>query len=97
MPHLIILFLWFFWLLFATLPFDCRSICRLRAYPPTPPTQGGVSVVTPRGFKYQLASFAPQFAGYSQQDSQELLAFLLDGLHEDLNRIRKKPYIEVCG
>uniref|UniRef100_A0ACD5TK19 Uncharacterized protein n=1 Tax=Avena sativa TaxID=4498 RepID=A0ACD5TK19_AVESA len=24
----------------------------------------------------------------------ELLAFLLDGLHEDLNRVKKKPYIE---
>lgn len=56
-----------------------------------------MSVVTPRGFKHQLATFAPQFAGYSQQDSQELLAFLLDGLHEDLNRIRNKPYIEVVS
>lgn len=26
--------------------------------------------------------------------SQELLAFLLDGLHEDLNRVKNKPYIE---
>ena len=26
--------------------------------------------------------------------TQELLAFLLDGLHEDLNRVKKKPYIE---
>lgn len=25
---------------------------------------------------------------------QELLAFLLDGLHEDLNRVKQKPYIE---
>jgi ubiquitin C-terminal hydrolase len=25
---------------------------------------------------------------------QELLAFLLDGLHEDLNRVMQKPYIE---
>lgn len=25
---------------------------------------------------------------------QELLAFLLDGLHEDLNRVKNKPYIE---
>ena len=30
-----------------------------------------------------------------QHDSQELLAFLLDGLHEDLNRILKKPYKEL--
>lgn len=27
--------------------------------------------------------------------SQELLAFLLDGLHEDLNRVKCKPYVEV--
>lgn len=25
---------------------------------------------------------------------QELLAFLLDGLHEDLNRVKHKPYIK---
>lgn len=29
-----------------------------------------------------------------QHDSQELLAFLLDGLHEDLNRVLKKPFVE---
>jgi ubiquitin carboxyl-terminal hydrolase 6/32 len=29
-----------------------------------------------------------------QHDSQELLAFLLDGLHEDLNRVTVKPYVE---
>jgi Ubiquitin carboxyl-terminal hydrolase len=50
--------------------------------------------VTPKHFKWQLSRFAPQFGGYAQQDSQELLAFLLDGLHEDLNRIRVKPYVE---
>ncbi|THH21501.1 hypothetical protein EW146_g63 [Bondarzewia mesenterica] len=38
--------------------------------------------------------FAPQFSGYQQHDSQELVAFLLDGLHEDLNRVLKKPYVE---
>ncbi|XP_072026570.1 ubiquitin carboxyl-terminal hydrolase 4-like [Amphiura filiformis] len=48
----------------------------------------------PRNFKMQVGRFAPQFSGFQQQDSQELLAFLLDGLHEDLNRILKKPYIE---
>jgi ubiquitin carboxyl-terminal hydrolase 4/11 len=50
--------------------------------------------VTPREFKLTIGKFAPSFAGYGQQDTQELLAFLLDGLHEDLNRIYKKPYIE---
>eukprot|EP00468_Gymnochlora_sp_CCMP2014_P003771 CAMPEP_0167756956 /NCGR_PEP_ID=MMETSP0110_2-20121227/9667_1 /TAXON_ID=629695 /ORGANISM="Gymnochlora sp., Strain CCMP2014" /LENGTH=814 /DNA_ID=CAMNT_0007643111 /DNA_START=463 /DNA_END=2907 /DNA_ORIENTATION=+ len=48
--------------------------------------------VTPRGFKAAIGDFAPRFSGYQQQDSQELLACLLEGLHEDLNRIRKKPY-----
>lgn len=40
-----------------------------------------------------MGRFAPQFSGYQQQDSQELLAFLMDGLHEDLNRVKKKPYL----
>lgn len=30
----------------------------------------------------------------NQHDSHELLAFLLDGLHEDLNRVVDKPYVE---
>uniref|UniRef100_A0A8C1W2T2 Ubiquitin carboxyl-terminal hydrolase n=1 Tax=Cyprinus carpio TaxID=7962 RepID=A0A8C1W2T2_CYPCA len=51
------------------------------------------SYVAPRTFKTQVGRFAPQFSGYQQQDSQELLAFLLDGLHEDLNRVKKKPYL----
>lgn len=55
---------------------------------------GKNTAVNPRNFKYTVGRFAPQFSGYAQQDSQELLAFLLDGLHEDLNRVRKKPYIE---
>ncbi|KAJ7714742.1 hypothetical protein B0H16DRAFT_1617898 [Mycena metata] len=49
---------------------------------------------SPREFKTQLQRFAPQFSGYQQHDSQELVAFLLDGLHEDLNRVIKKPYVE---
>jgi ubiquitin carboxyl-terminal hydrolase 4/11 len=35
------------------------------------------------------------FKGYSQHDSSELITFLLDGLHEDLNRVRQKPYVEM--
>ncbi|XP_052726900.1 ubiquitin carboxyl-terminal hydrolase 8 isoform X2 [Vigna angularis] len=55
----------------------------------------GASPVAPRVFKSKLARFAPQFSGFNQHDSQELLAFLLDGLHEDLNRVKCKPYVEV--
>ncbi|XP_047968129.1 ubiquitin carboxyl-terminal hydrolase 5-like isoform X2 [Salvia hispanica] len=54
----------------------------------------GRAPVAPRLFKSKLARFAPQFSGCSQHDSQELLAFLLDGLHEDLNRVKHKPYIK---
>eukprot|EP01087_Luapelamoeba_hula_P023258 TRINITY_DN8513_c0_g1_i1.p1 TRINITY_DN8513_c0_g1~~TRINITY_DN8513_c0_g1_i1.p1 ORF type:complete len:1313 (+),score=298.81 TRINITY_DN8513_c0_g1_i1:395-3940(+) len=50
--------------------------------------------VAPTNFKQVLGRFAPQFSGYQQHDSQELLAFLLDGLHEDLNRVVDKPYVE---
>ncbi|KAI3823380.1 hypothetical protein L1987_04815 [Smallanthus sonchifolius] len=55
----------------------------------------GVTSVGPRAFKSRLADFAPQFDGYNQHDSQEFLAFLLDGLHEDLNRVKVKPYNEI--
>ncbi|CAZ84994.1 unnamed protein product [Tuber melanosporum] len=50
--------------------------------------------VSPREFKSTISRFSLSFSGYGQQDTQEFLAFLLDGLHEDLNRIQKKPYIE---
>jgi ubiquitin carboxyl-terminal hydrolase 8 len=54
----------------------------------------GTGSFVPRGFKKTISKFAPQFVGMRQHDSQELLAFLLDGLHEDLNRVRVKPYVE---
>lgn len=57
-------------------------------------TAWGNSAYSPREFKSQLQRFAPQFSGYQQHDSQELVAFLLDGLHEDLNRVKQKPYVE---
>ncbi|KAH0879144.1 hypothetical protein HID58_066538 [Brassica napus] len=54
----------------------------------------GQNTVAPRSFKTKLGRFAPQFSGYNQHDSQEMLSFLLDGLHEDLNKVKQKPYIE---
>ncbi|KAL3227405.1 hypothetical protein MRX96_048735, partial [Rhipicephalus microplus] len=56
---------------------------------------GNCSSVIPRPFKMAVGRFAPQFSGFQQQDCQELMAFLLDGLHEDLNRVINKPYIEL--
>lgn len=49
---------------------------------------------TPRQFKATIGRYGPNFSGYGQQDSQEFLLFLLDGLQEDLNRVQDKPYIE---
>ncbi|CAG5125435.1 unnamed protein product, partial [Candidula unifasciata] len=48
----------------------------------------------PRRLKELISKKNAQFFGYAQHDAHEFLAFLLDGLHEDLNRIRKKPYTE---
>lgn len=56
---------------------------------------GYSSSVSPWEFKSCLSRFASQFSGYHQHDSQEFLSFLLSGLHEDLNRIKKKQYIEL--
>ena len=50
--------------------------------------------LTPKTFKESLGKFNEHFAGNEQHDAQELLAFLLGGLSEDLNRIQNKPYIE---
>ncbi|KAF2634783.1 UCH-domain-containing protein [Massarina eburnea CBS 473.64] len=56
--------------------------------------ENGVSSFAPKNFKNTLGRAQPIFSGYGQQDSQEFLSFLVDGLHEDLNRIHKKPYTE---
>ena len=44
--------------------------------------------------KNLIALKATQFTGFAQHDAQEFMAFLLDGLHEDLNRVKKKPYTQ---
>jgi hypothetical protein len=50
--------------------------------------------VTPRFFKHDIANLHEQFSGNEQHDAHELLAFLLDGLSEDLNLVYDKPYTE---
>ena len=49
---------------------------------------------TPSQFRSKVGRCNGSMSGWEQQDSQEFLLFLLDGLSEDLNRILKKPYIE---
>lgn len=46
-------------------------------------------------FQWTIAKYSLRFNDFQQHDSQELLAFLLDGLHEDLNRVQQKKYVEL--
>jgi ubiquitin C-terminal hydrolase len=48
---------------------------------------------SPSDIKMKVASINPMFSGYAQHDSQEFFSFIVDGLHEDLNRVQKKPYV----
>ncbi|XP_055516689.1 ubiquitin carboxyl-terminal hydrolase 2-like isoform X2 [Leucoraja erinacea] len=52
--------------------------------------------ISPSEFKTQIQKYAPRFVGYNQQDAQEFLRFLLDGLHNEVNRVsvRTKAIVE---
>ncbi|CAM9805211.1 unnamed protein product [Chrysoparadoxa australica] len=50
--------------------------------------------ISPSQFKEVVGTLMPQFRGYAQHDVQEFLSFLLDAVHEDLNRVDSKPYVE---
>lgn len=50
--------------------------------------------VKPTQVKQVVGERAPQFQGYSQHDAQEFCAYILDLLHEDVNLIKSKPYVE---
>ena len=56
---------------------------------------GHSKYINPWDFRQIFVSFVKQFAGFSQQDSDEMLTFVLDSLHEDLNRVKVKPYSEL--
>ncbi|KAL7520503.1 hypothetical protein ACHAWX_005225 [Stephanocyclus meneghinianus] len=51
------------------------------------------SSLSPTALKRTIELFAPRFYGVQQKDSAEFLSYLLDALHEDLNRIRNPPYV----
>uniref|UniRef100_A0A0K2TYK3 Ubiquitin carboxyl-terminal hydrolase 48 n=1 Tax=Lepeophtheirus salmonis TaxID=72036 RepID=A0A0K2TYK3_LEPSM len=56
---------------------------------------GEARTIAPIKLRWTIGRYRQHFSGFQQQDSQELLAFLLDGLHEDLNRVTEKSYFEL--
>ncbi|XP_063924982.1 ubiquitin carboxyl-terminal hydrolase 32 isoform X2 [Zophobas morio] len=56
---------------------------------------GSTRSVAPLKLRYCVTKHAPHLGGGGQHDSQELLAWLLDALHEDLNRVARKQYTEL--
>ena len=54
---------------------------------------GSSSHYSPDNFKKTLGIYQKMFSGYQQQDTQEFLNYLLDGLHEDLNKVINKPIV----
>ena len=57
--------------------------------------KGEEEYIYPNKFHDVFIQYERQFSGFGQHDSNEFLIFLLDKLHEDLNRISKKEYIEI--
>ena len=51
--------------------------------------------IHPINFKDLFGFFVKQFSGFSQEDSHEMLTFMLDNIHEDLNRNKEKKYVEL--
>jgi ubiquitin carboxyl-terminal hydrolase 2 len=51
----------------------------------------GSSSVTPSELKAAVSRTVSEFRGYGQQDAQEFMRFLLDRMHDELNRVKVKP------
>ena len=43
----------------------------------------------PSAFKREMGKFASKFLGFDQHDSQEFLQYALEGLHSEMNRVKK--------
>ncbi|CAG0879349.1 unnamed protein product [Cyprideis torosa] len=51
--------------------------------------------IAPIKIRNTINQYTERFDPGHQHDSHEFLAFLLNGLHEDLNRVRSSPYAEL--
>lgn len=47
--------------------------------------------ITPSLLKAEVQKYAVRFSGYHQQDAQEFLRFFIEGIHDDLNSVKRKP------
>lgn len=65
------------------------SISLKKLFSETKPEAGLKNVINPRSFFGSICSKAPQFRGYQQHDSHELLRCLLDGLTAEELGLRK--------
>lgn len=52
---------------------------------------GDLPYIIPIDFRKAVCQLNSQYNGSNQHDSQEFLSFLLDGIHEDLNRLLVQP------
>ena len=50
--------------------------------------------IQPAKLKRTVADFNSDFAGCDQKDSLEFITCLMSGIHEDLNKVQDKPYVE---
>jgi hypothetical protein len=60
----------------------------LKPYPPPS------AVLQPIAFRRLLGRLNADYSTFQQQDAHDVLVYLLDRLHEDVNRVAKKPYVE---
>ena len=53
------------------------------------------SAFAPREFKHFLSKFAPRYCGFQFHDCYEFLLYLLNEIHEDLNRVKARvaPFV----
>ncbi|KAF2288886.1 hypothetical protein GH714_022571 [Hevea brasiliensis] len=70
--------------------FGPLTIALKKLYDETKPETGLKNVINPRSFFGCICSKAPQFRGFQQQDSHELLRCLLDGLSSEELAVRKQ-------
>ncbi len=56
--------------------------------------KGNSGKTAPHLLKQVVGKRVTKFSGFGQQDSCELINYVLDLLHEDMNRVLVKPYVE---